>query len=235
MKRLVVLLILGLFLYGCTSTSQFGQQSQRAPVPTYYCPDGSVVTNLASCPTQTVPTPTQTYSCPDGSVVTNLSDCPTQPPAVFPNPTPQINEPTHQAVEYAEMINKSFDLNDETAFLNLNLSGKATIINIEGVKDAQAGTKTMYLLVYFENTGTQAFTFSCDSLEIIDSKQRQYNLEVSYDSHFGQNTGWGIDVQPGLAELLECTQKLPIDSNLTTLQLTDSRFNSSALEFQTTQ
>ncbi len=76
-----VLLLMGILVSGCTMQSQApaNQTVQpQAPVQTYACPDGTIVTNLANCPPQA---PAQNasvtkYVCPDNSTVDNPSECP---------------------------------------------------------------------------------------------------------------------------------------------------------------
>ncbi len=107
MKRFVILfLILGLFIAGCTQqaeTKNIGSNKtisnetqtqpnrtvppQQAPIQTYACPDGTIVTNLTNCPAQTANnsqttsenTSITTYVCFDNSTVDDSTKCPPAP------------------------------------------------------------------------------------------------------------------------------------------------------------
>lgn len=59
MKKVIIIAILFLFVFGCTSQNNNVNESEE----------------------KIISEPIQTFSCPDGSIVTNLSDCPKCPPS----------------------------------------------------------------------------------------------------------------------------------------------------------
>ena len=120
-------------------------------------------------------------------------------------------------VSYFQMINKTIEIKPIKIFDDNKTAGKITLKNFQTRENTTSGITEVYVLVIVENMGKKQFSTGCSDLKILDSIEREFELKTSYEDYFNQETQSASHLQPGLAVYIECTQTLPIETNLSSI------------------
>ena len=129
---------------------------------------------------------------------------------VNPEYTPPPSDTTS-----VSLVNESYPGMTGTVirFEQLNVS----IERFETSSNLDTGISDVYILFFVKNVGIKSQSFYCHYITLIDTQNREFTLQSSSEEHFGKSIGSAYEIQPGLAQYTECTQQMPIGTELKNL------------------